>query len=293
MILVAILPGLQGKVARIQRVFPGTEKYRCHCPAVMLNCTFPEGALVATWFVFANGILENCDGYFQHQVENRDGGLLLVVNNTEQLESNIYSCTAVYSDGSTAESNTMVLPPYEDGDAILYDLASSPTEDSLNVSWDHDFKFCKDFSVFMDGRHAADRPSGSTNYYINNLQPNTTYHVTVVAMELGMPNVTVSSNFTTGTPSPSPSPSPSPPPHFCLITPVGTICFVLPAVGGVLVIVSFAGGVAACHLKCKLRKAEKNGVGPTREKSGRHDGNHENEAPEERVVNLRNFPEVV
>ena len=81
---------------------------------------------------------------------------------------------------------------------FAYLMASNTTYDSLNVSWDHDFKFCKDFSVFMDGRHVANKPSRSTSYYIDNLQPNTTYHMTVVAMEPGMSNVTVSNTFTTG-----------------------------------------------------------------------------------------------
>lgn len=258
-IMMAFPPGLQGKVATIQHVYPETEDYRCHCPSIRLNCTFPEGALVASWYVFANGTQENCNGYPQHEVETSSGGLLLVVNNTRQLdqESNIYSCTAVYSDGSTAESNTMVLPPYEDGrNAASHSFTeSSPTAYSLNVVWVHDYKLCKHFHVLVDGRHITKLPRGSTSYYINNLQPSTLYNVTVIAEEPGMPNVTVSSIFTTDVG-----------PHFCL-TPYGIpICFV-PPLGGCLIL-TFSGVVTAFCLKCKLKKAEKNEVGPKREKFG-------------------------
>lgn len=104
-----------GKVAEIQRMYPDTEDYRCHCPSVILKCIFPRDALVAGWYVSANGIQRNCDGYDNHMVDSTNfssGVLFLQMNNTE-LQNNTYSCAAVYSDSSTAESRTVTLPRFE------------------------------------------------------------------------------------------------------------------------------------------------------------------------------------
>ena len=107
-----------GKVAVIHQVYPETEEYRCHYPAATLTCTFPGGPFVAGWYVFIDGIQQNCDGYSNHLVDATNmtsGVLVLQMNNTRQqgLENNIYSCTAVYSDGSSADSGTVTLPPFE------------------------------------------------------------------------------------------------------------------------------------------------------------------------------------
>ena len=97
----------------VEQVFPHKANYRCHCPAVELMCTFPEGALVANWFVATlSGTQFNCNNYDNHQVEPKNGKLSLTMNTTtsQSLEGNVYSCTAVYSDGSTAESGAVTLP---------------------------------------------------------------------------------------------------------------------------------------------------------------------------------------
>ena len=71
---------------------------------------------MANWFVStATGAHYNCDGYANHQVEAGNGKLSLVMNSTtaQSLEGNVYSCTAVYSNGSTAESGPVTLPTIE------------------------------------------------------------------------------------------------------------------------------------------------------------------------------------
>ena len=105
-----------GMVAEIQRTFPNTQDYRCHCPSIILKCTFPRNPVAAAWYVSINGSLENCDGYFSHSVNNasmQSGSLELLINNTGVSQGNIYSCTAVYANGSTAESEAIILPTFE------------------------------------------------------------------------------------------------------------------------------------------------------------------------------------
>lgn len=104
-----------GKVANITQVFPETNQYRCHCPSTILKCTFPESSITAAWYVLVNGVLQNCNGYPNHSVDSTDvemGTLVLSVNDTSLSQINIYSCAAVYGDGSSAQSMPFMLPRY-------------------------------------------------------------------------------------------------------------------------------------------------------------------------------------
>lgn len=107
-----------GKMAKIQQMYPETDDYHCNCPAFILSCTFPGDALVASWYVFANGTQHNCNEYPNHMVDDTNlssGVVVLQVNNTGQqgLEHNIYSCIALYLDEPPAESEIVTLPPFE------------------------------------------------------------------------------------------------------------------------------------------------------------------------------------
>lgn len=105
-----------GEVANIERMFPGTDLYRCHCPSTTLNCTFPRSPIAAAWYVLVDEVLQNCNGYDDHFVNSTDmemGSLVLMVNNTGVSQSNIYSCATVYGDGSSARSMPLMLPRYE------------------------------------------------------------------------------------------------------------------------------------------------------------------------------------
>ena len=119
----------------VEQVYPFEVEYRCHCPAIELMCTFPEGALVANWFVSTpSGTLHNCNNYDNHQVEPGNGMLSLKMNTTiaQSLEGNVYSCTAVYSDRSTAESGPVTLPTIE---GQLYCNYISSNEGVVSVSF--------------------------------------------------------------------------------------------------------------------------------------------------------------
>ena len=76
---------------------------------------------------------------------------------------------------------------------FTYCTASSPTAQSLNVSWDHPYKFCRKFTVLVnDTPVVTDLDARTTSYLIDGLQPSTTYNVTVIANELGLEDVSVS-----------------------------------------------------------------------------------------------------
>ena len=82
---------------------------------------------------------------------------------------------------------------------FTYCNATTPTAWSLNVSWDHPYKFCRKFTVLVNGAPVVtDLDAGTTSYLIDGLQPGTTYNVTVIASEPEMPNVAMSNSFTTG-----------------------------------------------------------------------------------------------
>lgn len=105
-----------GPMAEIERMFPNQGDYRCHCPSITLRCKFDPDPLVATWYVLANGVQENCDGYNNHDVDAtklKNGILDLHINNSEGLDDFVYSCIAVRKDGSTQESTTRKVPSLE------------------------------------------------------------------------------------------------------------------------------------------------------------------------------------
>lgn len=286
---------VQSKVATVEQVYPPEVEYRCHCPAIEFMCIFPEGALVANWFVStASGEQYNCDDYDNHHVETGNGRLSLKMNSTtsQSLEGNEYSCTAVYSDSTTAESGTVTLPTIEDEFAKFIDLtAPYSTARSLNITWNHPYKLCKSFTVIVDGKRVTNLGTGTTNYHIDGLQQNTTYYVTVVAKEPGMSDVSVSNYFTTngmpvvsvinnfttdGTPVvpvKSNYTTVTNNNHFCYTSHGIFICFALPS-GTLCLCCSLSAGLSAlaCCQKAKAKKAEKNEVGPNTEKVVGHDG---------------------
>ena len=82
--------------------------------------------------------------------------------------------------------------------ANITDLSvPNPTAHSLNITWNHPFKLCKSFTVIVNGERITDLDAGTTSYHIDGLQSSTTYNVTVVAREVGMPEVSMSANFIT------------------------------------------------------------------------------------------------
>lgn len=106
-----------GKVAKVNQTFPLTNRYYCHCPAATLVCTFPGDPIFAIMYVLDNGTQVDCNGYKTHVVTHNltIGGLVVQMNSTGVSEGNIYSCFAVYRDGSTAESETMTLADFLEG----------------------------------------------------------------------------------------------------------------------------------------------------------------------------------
>ena len=103
-----------GKVAVIRLMYPGTNKYHCHCPNTKLNCAYPGNAISAAFYVLVNGIQQNCDGYPDHEVILSNDVLVLTVNATaSSVNGNNYICTAVYADRSTATSESWTLAKYE------------------------------------------------------------------------------------------------------------------------------------------------------------------------------------
>ena len=62
---------------------------------------------------------------------------------------------------------------------------------TLQVTWDHPYPDCKQFSVNVNGMPAVINITG-TNYTITGLTPDTEYNVTVVAMEGPLPDQSIS-----------------------------------------------------------------------------------------------------
>lgn len=258
LIISAILPGLQGKVPEIYPMYPETNEYYCHCPNTKLMCNFTEDAITAGFYVLVNGIQQNCDGYPDHEVDLVNNALILTVNATDlSVDGNNYICTAVNADWSTATSEIWTLPKSEDLNATLSKVNATITKSSLDIKWFYKFEYCKKFTVYCDGTavdECINMEPGTSRCHIRELQPSTTYEVTVIAMEPGVKDVTWSQNFTTVA-----DPSDDQP-CFCFILPGIFVCFVLPPLGCCVGVAVFAGIACCCNAKSK--KAGRNGVGP-------------------------------
>ena len=101
--------------SRIEQVYPLNTNYCCHCPNIELMCTFSENPFTASWTVLRNGVPDQVtDGTPGHTVNRsqlQNGILVLHVNHTMYSKHNIYSCTALYVDGTeTEETNSFVIP---------------------------------------------------------------------------------------------------------------------------------------------------------------------------------------
>lgn len=82
------------------------------------------------------------------------------------------------------------------------DFTANKTQSSLTIEFNHDYKFCKTFDVevYLDGMlksNCENLKPEARRCVIEDLQPNTTYRVTVIAKELGMANSTMTESITT------------------------------------------------------------------------------------------------
>ena len=85
-------------------------------------------------------------------------------------------------------------------EAQITDFTATRTTTSLNISWDHPYKFCKRFTVKLNGMPVAGCDNlkyGITSCYIDGLTPGTEYDVMVIANESGVQSVTAGHSFTT------------------------------------------------------------------------------------------------
>lgn len=79
-------------------------------------------------------------------------------------------------------------------------LTATTGQHSLDIEWDHPYLFCRSYSVLLDGvpfSECANLEPGTRSCHIEDLQPLTTYGVTVIAGEVGLEDSTISRSLTT------------------------------------------------------------------------------------------------